>query len=889
MSIRNIPGTVLILSLLLSTALPAQPSAELQWLQPAAESHVFNNRNVTVKVAIQPATAAPEIFARIRLQQDGASVATLAEGNLLAAPGSDLIEWIWPTRETEPGEYQLIVSLIEPLQGEAMIPLTVHAAPKLSIAMSSAEDSETGLLVRFQAEVSDPENIPIVHYLWNPGDGSPRVTTEDPVFEHVYRLYEKTVAVYAEAHNSLGGSADANLNIALQAGANGQWLPQMAPPAAGSGCGCERMVIRVSDVSTPFCVNLTREQTLATLRAQDLDERCEVAPENHPSACPRGHTEFACRLGSEMPDLTESPTWMTVGFEVDATLADGSNPNLCLEGQFARSTFSRDGNTAANPTSARYPEADDWSFPAAAGQSPYEFSSVASTATTAAAVPAFGATDSAGDDLWGADDYDAPRDLKTHQGNQIHWLDAPGMRISANQQSARVRAEFLSFVGDPDDSDPVCWCRFEINQQWQRNGQAPTPTVRLHDGLRCELEQPLARRLSSDGIDGQEARIFSDLRRSSIYTAPPWRPSPTSTPPAIAFTPNQPLVFVPGIMGSRLWKQGHEKAHLWGLSHVVWPPLNPLNFRKLDPTRGAPVVADGLIPLVYDRLINFLDGIGYELGGADQNLWIYAYDWRRSNADSGTGLKALVDTILSSPQAQAKGWTHVDIVNHSMGGIVTREAKRQGARVRKDIYLASPHVGAPEAYVFVHPAFSRQAPGSTRPTMFQRIYQGTSVLHNLRRFLGNRFYRYQRNLAGRMASTYELMPDVHYLNQRSMVPGVSGLPDHYFGTNAWQFRRGTHLYSNVRRGTRYKENLPLPTAGGQTLVIYAADQTTIDTTDFSANPVTARDSGQGGDVTVPTNSGSLLNSGNAVEVNGTHRQVPVLDSSLQLIRYHLIP
>lgn len=875
-------ATVLLLLAGPAGSLRAQPAAELEVLSPAPESHVFTNRNVDVMVRILPAPTTQEVYATIGLVATGGPEVPLATGNLLAAPGSDLIQWIWPTAEVQPGSYELVVRLLEPAAGKVSVPVVVHRPPKVALTLGDTADTDEGLKVSVLAEVSAPEGIPIVRYLWTPGDGSPIVETEDPAFEHLYYTYEKSTTVHVEVQNALGGTARASLNWGLKLVPNG-WLPALQAPQ--SGCGCEEMVIHTSDVTHAYCIPLSRADTQRMLTTEDLDERCELAPAGQPSSCPRGQTEIACRLGPEQPDPNEPRSWLRFGFEVDATVTPGSKTDLCLEGQFVQSEFRRDGVVQPQLNTADLPQAGDWSFPGAPGQLPYEMTSVASTPGHPAPTPAFGATDAVGDPLWGADDYDQPRNVKVHQGDQIRWFDAPGLNLT-NEQTLGLKADFLSFVGDPDDTDPVCWCHFRIQQEWRRAGGAPAPTIQLIDGLNCELEQPLQSTLQSDGTDPQEARTFQDIGHPSIYSGPP---PPTVPSAPNAFTPIRPLVLVPGILGSRLWKQGHGKAHLWGLTHLVWPPLNPLNFKHLNPSRGTPLVADGLVPLVYDGLVSFLDSIGYELSGPQQNLWIYAYDWRQSNDASGKGLKALIDAILSTTQAQQHGWTSVDIVNHSMGGLVTREAKRQGASVTKEIYIASPHVGAPEAYVFVHPAFASQPPSANRPTLFERAVEGASVLHNLRRFIGNRVYRYLRDLAAQMASVYELMPDNHYLGARSMVPNVNGLPDHYYGTNRWQFVRGTLTFSNVRRAMRYKQGLPLPTAGGPTLVIYSSSETTADTVDFTWAQPTFYDSGQKGDVTVPTFSGSLMNAGPAVQTAGTHRRLPNEQAVLQLIRAHLQP
>src|SRR5690349_6675197 len=62
-------------------------------------------------------------------------------------------------------------------------------------------------------------------------------------------------------------------------------------------------------------------------------------------------------------------------------------------------------------------------------------------------------------------------------------------------------------------------------------------------------------------------------------------------------------------------------------------------------------------------------------GGEIRPVHVFGYDWRKSNADSGAKLKQRIKDVLKEhPSAK-----QVIIVTHSMGGLVTRAALLQGA------------------------------------------------------------------------------------------------------------------------------------------------------------------------------------------------------------------
>lgn len=97
---------------------------------------------------------------------------------------------------------------------------------------------------------------------------------------------------------------------------------------------------------------------------------------------------------------------------------------------------------------------------------------------------------------------------------------------------------------------------------------------------------------------------------------------------------------------------------------------------------------------VYDNLIETLEANGYV---SSTTLFEFPYDWRNPNADTARLLKKKIADIKS-----ACACSRVDIVAHSMGGLVARayvESPSFGFDVRKLIFLGTPHLGTPSAYL----------------------------------------------------------------------------------------------------------------------------------------------------------------------------------------------
>lgn len=159
----------------------------------------------------------------------------------------------------------------------------------------------------------------------------------------------------------------------------------------------------------------------------------------------------------------------------------------------------------------------------------------------------------------------------------------------------------------------------------------------------------------------------------------------------------QPVVVVPGILGSRLVHK--DGRILWGNRGS----LNSFSQLDLDPSgQETEITAAGLVDNIrmlgpfwtahfYDNLLGHLRELGFREG---HTLFVFAYDWRQSNYETARRLGSWVDEQPALHDGK------FDIVAHSMGGIVARIWMLQhgGAqRVRKAIYLGTPFQGSMNA------------------------------------------------------------------------------------------------------------------------------------------------------------------------------------------------
>jgi pimeloyl-ACP methyl ester carboxylesterase len=170
-----------------------------------------------------------------------------------------------------------------------------------------------------------------------------------------------------------------------------------------------------------------------------------------------------------------------------------------------------------------------------------------------------------------------------------------------------------------------------------------------------------------------------------------------------AAEPARPLIFVPGLLGSRLCRAdpagGAEPNVVWGtlgaLSAFPTLRLQPGTTDQATKPCGLlrQIVYLGLFTQqVYAPVVAHLERLGYREG---RNFFVFDYDWRRSVFDNAATLAAFVREKIPDERQQ------LDILAHSMGGLVSRVyvAKLGGsARTARLFSAGTPFFGSVKVY-----------------------------------------------------------------------------------------------------------------------------------------------------------------------------------------------
>jgi pimeloyl-ACP methyl ester carboxylesterase len=178
------------------------------------------------------------------------------------------------------------------------------------------------------------------------------------------------------------------------------------------------------------------------------------------------------------------------------------------------------------------------------------------------------------------------------------------------------------------------------------------------------------------------------------------------SPPAAPGSGKPPIIFIPGMLGSRLVNRR--------TAEVVWPDLRvdgeaialpisaPVLAQNTDDVVATEVVEEAkvsaLIPeiSVYGPLLEALERYGgYKRasfdapppGGDRDTLYLFPYDWRRDVVESARTLGCMIEELkrrLGRPDLR------FDLVTHSMGGLVARYYAMYGERDVLDVVVACP-------------------------------------------------------------------------------------------------------------------------------------------------------------------------------------------------------
>lgn len=191
--------------------------------------------------------------------------------------------------------------------------------------------------------------------------------------------------------------------------------------------------------------------------------------------------------------------------------------------------------------------------------------------------------------------------------------------------------------------------------------------------------------------------------------------------------PQPPVIVIPGILGSRLADdKGHEHwpgslfkfifGNYDGLAlNIDAKTLEPID----DGLVATDVAREAFGVKIYGEIIRTLEQHGrYEKGNIGERIklrrrryYVFPYDWRQDNVVTVKKLDAFIKQLK---QDYNDPTLKVDIIAHSMGGLITRYYSRYGtqdvlddndfpvnmagaANIRKAILLGTPNLGSVKA------------------------------------------------------------------------------------------------------------------------------------------------------------------------------------------------
>ena len=192
-------------------------------------------------------------------------------------------------------------------------------------------------------------------------------------------------------------------------------------------------------------------------------------------------------------------------------------------------------------------------------------------------------------------------------------------------------------------------------------------------------------------------------------------------------TDQPPVVFIHGVLGSKL-RDIKEGDDLWlgSIDRILFSDyaevaydIDPETLEPLPSVAEAYAISDSAVGKdFYGKIVETLgDTGGYQLAEVgkkvkpnQKNYYVFHYDWRQDNVVSASQLADFIDQIIIDygyPDLK------VDIVAHSMGGLITRYYIRYGRqdvisdndfdqkinmyggdRVRRVILLGTPNLGS---------------------------------------------------------------------------------------------------------------------------------------------------------------------------------------------------
>ena len=316
--------------------------------------------------------------------------------------------------------------------------------------------------------------------------------------------------------------------------------------------------------------------------------------------------------------------------------------------------------------------------------------------------------------------------------------------VAATNNSIHGNSTGLSVTSNPN---------LVVANNWWGSALGPTITINI-------------------GGDGQ--LITATDSEGLVYG--PW----LTADPRIIVSPaptRDPVIIIPGIMGTKLFKNYGDHLEVWpnipllifDLIDELLNSLILLNDNTEDPNK--PVIFGDVIRSgggvdVFNGLINKLEENNYY---ENIDFYMFSYDWRFSNNLNKLKLKEKIEAVLVQT-----GKSKVDIIAHSMGGILTKTYIAQNGTHNVDqlFFVGTPHLGAPKA-------FKALMYGDNMG--YEKL--GINILNPKR----------VKIIAQNMPSIFELLPSRKYVNSLdNKYVNSNGLQLGYVETNDFLVQHNKH-------------------------------------------------------------------------------------------------
>lgn len=216
------------------------------------------------------------------------------------------------------------------------------------------------------------------------------------------------------------------------------------------------------------------------------------------------------------------------------------------------------------------------------------------------------------------------------------------------------------------------------------------------------------------GYQSVVQQIKTAARRGSIYNIVFVTPTGYTSSGQTASKPKTPILLVPGIMGSTVNHSANQAYNYLFDGDTDYDVIYPeLPFRSPKWNSHELKLLDPYNQLGWNNLIKTLQSqYGYQYG---KNLFTVPYDW-------SLPISQIRDQYLKPWIQYAEdqsGRTKVDIIAHSMGGLVVRsyiQSKNYKGTVNKFAMVGTPNKGADSVYYLWeggNPIYADQAAGNT--------------------------------------------------------------------------------------------------------------------------------------------------------------------------------